>query len=458
MFASIAIFLGYAWPQWFPGTTESTGANGPPALAKEPGPPSAEKPTVAPSPAKIGSGEPDPTVADGIVPEKEKPMEATGSASPTPAQLPEVVGPIQPAAVMEKLATAFLTEDAHAVQSALGTRVVSGATRERLAGLFESHRLDASNAVSQLGSQPALQRWALYLKAESATGPDSSEPLAVEVEFVRDTRGQWWPGALALPEENKPAPPVVPSADPEALAAARSVAAALAGGALAELVPHLDLQRFSPAQATGLAIMLQEGGFETKAGADPVVTLAGPTQVWLMMPVVSSSWQTESQFGLILRRKAAGDPWYVAAFNPDSLLAVTANRLGAGDAATSLVRTPGQPDALCLYFPPNSADADERSRRVLALTAAMLNAEPTLRARLVGHADATETGGNTDALPRARVETAVGILTAAGIPGDILERETHGARRPRRANFLPDGSADPRALLLNRRVEIFFQR
>jgi outer membrane protein OmpA-like peptidoglycan-associated protein len=440
---SAALFLGYAWPKWFPKLAEA------PMVATAPAPPS-----TAPE-----SGDTKPTPEIPTPPQNtDQPVGSNPEPVPTPPPIPAVVGPIQPPVVMEKLATAFLAEDPAAVQSALGRRVVPENVAAGLANLFSTHNLDTANAVAQLGSQPALQRWAIYLKADHPVGSQVDARVAVELDFVRDSRGQWWPGAITLPQDAKEAAPPAPEADPEAIAAARSAANALVSGAMTDLITLVDLERFSPAQATGLAAMLQEGAFSLKPDAAPVVTLAAPAQVWLMMPIVSSQWQTESQFGIILRKKTEGDPWLVAVFNPDSLLAVTANRLAAGDAATSLIRNPGQPDALCLYFSPKSAETDDRSRRLVALAAAMLNAEPTLRIRLLGHTDATENDGFEKKLSLARVESAAKLLLDAGIPAEIIERETHGSQRPRRANFLPDGKPDPRALLLNRRVEMIFTK
>ncbi|MFM7181938.1 MAG: OmpA family protein [Verrucomicrobiales bacterium] len=378
--------------------------------------------------------------------------------SPTPPSVPPVVGPVQPSVAMEKLAAAFLAEDPAAVRAALGTRVVPETIITDLAKLFSTHDLDTANAVSQLGSQPALQRWAIYLKENRPVGLEGGVPVAVELDFVRDDRGQWWPGAISLPEETATKPPAAPEAPPEAIAAASTAANALIGGAMADLVAMVDPARFLPAQATGLAAMLQEGAFVLKPDAAPVVTLAAPAQVWLTVPVVSTQWQTESRFGIILRKTSEGDPWLVAALNADSLLAVTSNRLAAGDSATSLIRNPGQPDALCLYFSPNSSETDERARRVVSLSAAMLNADPALRVSLLGHTDATEKDGFEKKLSLARVESVAKLLLEAGIPTEIIERETHGSQRPRRANFLPDGQPDPRALLLNRRVELILRR
>ena len=390
--------------------------------------------------------------------ETDQPVGNLQNLAPPPPVIPAVVGPVQPAVVMEKLAGAFLAENPIDVQSALGTRVAPEKVLTGLKELFSTHDLDTGNAVAQLGSQPALQRWAIYLKKNQSVGPQPENPVAVELDFVRDSRGQWWPGAITLPDDSSEPPPANPEAAPEALAVARSAAAALVSGNMAELIPQVDLDRFSPAQATGLAAMLQEGAFSLKPDVAPIVTSAGPGQVWLMMPVVSSQWQTESQFGIILRKAAEGEPWLVIALNPDSLLAVTANRFAAGEPATSLIRNPRQPDALCLYFSGKSAEIDERARRVVSLAAAMLNAEPALRIRLLGHTDATENDGFEKKLSAARVEATAKLLLEAGIPTEIIGRETHGAQRPRRANFLPDGQPDPRALVLNRRVEMIFEK
>jgi outer membrane protein OmpA-like peptidoglycan-associated protein len=357
---------------------------------------------------------------------------------------------------MEKLATAFLAEDPAAVQATLGTRVVPENVVAGLAKLFSTHALDTAQAVGQIGSRPDLQRWAIYLKPDPSVGSQGKVSVAVELDFVRDERGQWWPGAITLPDDGTNPPPLVPRADPEALAIAGAAAQAVVTGAMADLLTRADPERFSPAQAAGLAAMLQEGAFSLKPGADPVIPLARPTQVWLMMPVVSSQWQTESQFGLVLRRAEESEPWRVAAVNPDSLLAITSNRLAAGDPGTSLIRSPGQPDALCFYFSPNSAEMDERARRVAALAAAVLDADPALQIRLSGHSDATEDDGYEKKISGARVEAVARLLLASGIPAEIIGRETHGSQRPRRANFLPDGKPDPRALPLNRRVELIF--
>lgn len=359
---------------------------------------------------------------------------------------------------MEKLATAFLAEDPTAVQSTLGSRVVPEKSTIALAALFADHNLDTTNAVGQIGSQPALQRWAIYLRPDRRVGIQKDAPVAVELDFVRDSKGQWWPGAITLPGEAESKTPASLEAAPEAVAAALAAAAALTTGNLADLIPLADLDRFSAVQATGLAAMLQEGAFSTKANPVPVVTFAGANQVWLMIPVVSDQWQTESHFGIVLRKRAAGEPWLLAALNPESLLAVTSNRLAAGEPATSLIRNQGQPDALCLYFAAHSSEADERARRVITLAAALLNADPSLRVRLLGHADATEKDGFDKKLSLARVDEVAKLLLSMGIPSEVIEREAHGSQRPRRANFLPDGQPDPRALILNRRVEMILQR
>ena len=440
---SAAIFLGFAWPKLFPGAApESPAPAVPPPL-----PATADIPSPPPAPIA-----PEPRTQTDIPVGPEKPP------PPIVPSIPAVVGPIQPAAVMEKLANAFLAEEPAAIQAALGTRVVTEATMASLTRLFGTHDLNTADAVSQLGSQPSLQRWAIYLKAHQSVGRGPENLEQVELDFVRDNRGQWWPGAIKLPGDDEPAPVPTNEAEPEALAIAHAAAAALVSGTMADLLPLVDLERFSPTQATGLAIMLQEGGFSLKPDAAPMVTLAGPTQVWLMIPILSARWQTESGFGLILRKMAESTPWRIVAFNTDSLTAITSNRLAAGEPATSLIRNPGQPDALCLYFAPESAAIDERSGRVLSLAAAMLQADLGLRVRLAGHTDATEKDGFDKKLSLARMEAAAKLLVEAGIPAEIISRDAHGSQRPRRANFLPDGSPDPRARALNRRVELTFER
>ncbi len=367
-----------------------------------------------------------------------------------------MVGPVEPARVIASLATAVLEGKVETIRTELGTSLVNGATYDALVTLFgeDGYALDAANAVSQIGSQPTLQRWALHLRSRK----DDSQQARLELDFSRDPQGRWWPAKILLPNSGEPTP-IGLVADPVAQELARSFTRALLDADFTPALEMADPGRISPAAMAGLAVLLAEGGFVPKADVDIQTTVASRGSAWFIIPVVSERWKTESQFGLVLQR-GAGDIWKLTAINPDNLLAVAASRLGGGDAAfTSYIRQAGAgDDALAVYFEPKSSAPDERGKAVLALAAKLLAADPTLKVRLDGHGDALEKEGVEKPRSKARAAAASALLTAGGLNPERVTIETYGASRPRRANFRPDGKEDPVARRLNRRVELHFFR
>jgi outer membrane protein OmpA-like peptidoglycan-associated protein len=116
--------------------------------------------------------------------------------------------------------------------------------------------------------------------------------------------------------------------------------------------------------------------------------------------------------------------------------------------AGALAATPRAPAVHILYFQSGLTELDPKSRGDLAAAIAAAQGTPHADISVVGHADATGPDTYNLALSLRRAEAVRDALTAAGIPGDIIEIAYHGANNPLLP--APRGVAEPR----NRRVEV----
>lgn len=387
---------------------------------------------------------PGPTQPPQAVPLTAKPLQRPARApSPEPAQVVEIV------------ANAMLNKDIDGIRAALGPKLIHATTTSGLSHLFgtNGYAVDAENAVSQLGSQPDLQLWAVHLRHRDH--PD--DRALVELAFTRDTAGRWWPTQIILPgqgEEGTPGPTADSAAESSATTFARAILAADFQAALECGARN----RLAAAAVVGLAVLASEGDFHLREANPLTTTRANASSAWFLVQVVSRKWQIESRFGLVLQLSATGT-WQVTALNLDSLLAVSAIRLGGGDPAfTPLIRTPGEGDALAVYFAKNSAAPDARGQQVIAHAARFAAGEVNLAVRVDGHGDAGEKEGVERVLSKSRAEAVAGAMVAAGVDRARITTDAHAASKPRRANFRPDGSEDPAGRQLNRRVEIHFNQ
>ena len=119
-----------------------------------------------------------------------------------------------------------------------------------------------------------------------------------------------------------------------------------------------------------------------------------------------------------------------------------------GEFAGVLAATPRAPRVYLLYFLPGSTELDPRSRGDLAAASAAAKGTANVDISVVGHADATGSDAYNLTVSLKRAETVRDALVAAGLPGDLIEIDYHGANNPLVPT--PRGVAE----LRNRRVEI----
>ncbi|MFZ5869687.1 MAG: OmpA family protein [Actinomycetota bacterium] len=96
------------------------------------------------------------------------------------------------------------------------------------------------------------------------------------------------------------------------------------------------------------------------------------------------------------------------------------------------------------------AEGSELVDRVAALLVA-LGSPP---ARVEGHTDSVGPAGYNETLSERRTESVQSALVAGGVRADSLAAQGFGETRPLHAEVRDDGTDDPGAHRLNRRVEI----
>jgi outer membrane protein OmpA-like peptidoglycan-associated protein len=104
-----------------------------------------------------------------------------------------------------------------------------------------------------------------------------------------------------------------------------------------------------------------------------------------------------------------------------------------------------------LTFDQGSASIGPNASRAVDDLAAMLQAYPSARVRVMGHADATGTGGANQVLSDSRATAIKDALVAKGIAADRIDTAGEGARRP-----VP--GADPEAAVNRRAVVVLLNR
>jgi OOP family OmpA-OmpF porin len=101
-----------------------------------------------------------------------------------------------------------------------------------------------------------------------------------------------------------------------------------------------------------------------------------------------------------------------------------------------------------ITFPFDSAKISDADAPVLDLAAEQLNANPSVRARVVGHTDSTGDEAYNQKLSERRAESVVEYLAKAGVESSRLEASGAGESEPVASNDTKDGRAQ------NRRVEL----
>ena len=107
-----------------------------------------------------------------------------------------------------------------------------------------------------------------------------------------------------------------------------------------------------------------------------------------------------------------------------------------------------------VMFDVDSADVRSEGSAEIAKVAALLSALGSPRAQINGHTDHVGDEAYNVDLSERRAGSVRDQLVAAGVDAGSIETRGFGETQPLRPEALPDGSDDPAARQLNRRVEI----
>jgi OmpA-OmpF porin, OOP family len=163
--------------------------------------------------------------------------------------------------------------------------------------------------------------------------------------------------------------------------------------------------------------------------------------------------QITSEFALELGQ--AGGAWHVNGLTFSKVLSVLSEKAGAGNVAYSpIVEDPSGGDSLVLYFEFDDAGLTPRTSRQLEIVADILSQGAERVIRINGHADALGSDDYNITLSDKRAESIRQALISMGVEPDQVITEAFGATKPRKPNFLPDGSDNPGGRSQNRRAEV----
>ncbi|MEM9016220.1 MAG: OmpA family protein [Verrucomicrobiota bacterium] len=201
-----------------------------------------------------------------------------------------------------------------------------------------------------------------------------------------------------------------------------------------------------------LMIAIEEGDFDLREERPLVVTLSREDITWVLTRVQSSS--QASEFAVELGQ--IEEAWKVNGLTFSKVLSALAEAGGGGDIAYStIVEDPMGGDSLVLYFEFDDDGVTPRAQRQLAIIADILSQGTERVIRINGHADALGTDAYNEGLSNNRAEAIRRALISMGVSPDQIVTESFGETKPRRPNFLPDGSDNPTGRSKNRRAEVY---
>ena len=320
--------------------------------------------------------------------------------------------------------------------------------------------------------------------------PGSKDTVRSQLDLERDEKMGWKVAKATLPKSMSSAiaaapatPPAIPTpstpgAPVPAPAAAKAAAPmkqlfAIDDGsdALAfasDFVHHLLKHDFTAARAfvddkkvsverlVGLCIVFEEGQYALNPTKPLIITIANPEVSWVIAQVQSESLQTNTEFGVELKRADISQPWKIEGLNLSDILgsfAKSASKLGVP--YTPIVKNPKGGESLALYFEYDRAELHPRALKQLEVISALMKADPSKKLRIAGHTDEKGKDDYNIRLSRGRAEAVKQQLAALGVPAAQVETTGLGKAQPLSPNKKSDGTDDPEGRSHNRRAEIY---
>lgn len=401
------------------------------------------------------------------IPEPEKPaapaVETPPAAAPAPVAGKPAPGTFPTAEAALKAMTAALAQKSYeAFSGVVGEKAIDPGIRDGVKGLIEDPvlTLDASKPHVELSKAAGSSRWALNFRP--ATGAGAPRQLYVDLAEVPDAGLHVakvglpiQPLAAADETANTPAPAA--GTDPagpgqrDALTVAHAFSEAVVKRDFRTARSLADPGAVTDERVAALMIAIEEGKFALRQERPLVVTLSRDDITWVLARVDGGG--LASEFAVELGQIEG--VWKVNGLTFSKVLSALSQAAGAGDVAYSpIVEDPAGGDSLVLYFEFDDAGLTPRTERQLAIVAEILGQSAERVIRINGHADAMGSDNYNIGLSDRRAESIRQALIGMGVKPEQVVTEAFGAAKPRKPNFLPDGSDNPSGRSQNRRAEV----
>lgn len=403
-----------------------------------------------------------------VVPDKPVETAATPapvSAVPEKKDAPAATAPVgvfsSPEAAMAALAGKVGQKDFAGFAVVTGPEAIAEPLKNQVKSLIESsdQKLDAAKPFIEISKSADSLRWALNFVPNAG----SAEIRQLYVDLTDVGKGAVDITKIGFPFETgttldkgvatapKVAAAMTPEQNSDALTVAHAFSRAVIQRDFNTARELSDRSTVTDERVAALMIAVEEGNFALKEERPLVVTLSRDDITWVLTRVQSD--QIASEFALELGRVEKS--WKVNGLTFSKVLSVLSERGGAGDIAYSpIVDDPSGGDSLVLYFEFNEAGLTERTTRQLAIVAGILKQGEDRVIRINGHADAIGSDQYNIELSNKRAGSIQQALLALGVKPNQVITEAFGAKKPRKPNFLPDGSDNPGGRSQNRRAEV----
>jgi OOP family OmpA-OmpF porin len=425
-------------------------------------PAAAEEATESPAPPEP------PTLAQ---PKAEEPA----ASAPAPQKEPEPPAPVTvafktPEAALKALADRIGERDFEGFAALVAEGGIDPSIRPALKALVEDPalRLDPDKPQVEISKSAEALRWAFnfvpvtgegplrQLYADLAQGGEENLDIAKIALPIEVAAAKGAPDASPA-DPDRPAQPAAPATDPVALAAADALTVAHAfskaviGRDFKTARALADPGSVTDERVAALMIAVEEGKFSLREERPFVVTLSREDLTWVLARVQSE--EAASEFAVELGK--VENDWKVNGLTFSKVLSALSESAGAGEVAYSpIVEDPAGGDSLVLYFEFDDAGLTPRADRQLAIVAEILNQGEGRVIRISGHADALGSDQYNINLSNRRAEAIRRALVRRGVKPEQVVTEAYGAAKPRKPNFLPDGSDNPSGRTENRRAEV----
>ncbi len=379
-----------------------------------------------------------------------KPAETTTPIveSPPVESLPNTQEPAPtepPTKLLKQLIRSLITSDQATAKALLG-QSLSAEEWDRLTTAMQSRRirLDSNRPVTDVGSEGAIDRWAINL-----VHPETKETVPCTIDFEINEDSQWSIAKVVLPEfllDSPQTKDVLAQADAFIDHLVSQSFEDIREVALEESVPNERL--------AALGIIFQEGDFAPIENSPLLTTSINEDRAWVIARVKSKAYDVQSEVGLEMKK--VGDEWLIERVNLSRLMNEFTRVADAGETPQApLVSTPSGGESIVVYFNYDDDQLTPRSVKQLAIIASLLKNDPDKAIRIAGHTDALGADEYNDRLSLRRARRVAVALGSLGVRGKQVNLEAFGEHVPLSPNENPDGSDNPEGRKKNRRTELY---